>query len=101
VAGGKQGQRLSQAEVEEYLSFRNLGLAAPEKFDAVVFDNAAEGQEQFYRYKTAEEEKADAESAERAVKAVEAHNAMVEKTMKAAGVAAEPVVPAAPASRQV
>jgi len=93
---GKQGQRLTQAEVEEFQAYRSAGLAAPDKYDNVVLDNASRG-DAFYRYKSADEEKADAEAAKAEVEAVAAQNKLFEKLRaEAAKRAANPDVPAAP-----
>lgn len=96
---GKEGQWLSREEVEKLEAFRERGVAPPEEFDDVVFDNTAGGNVGGgYRHKTSGElkaEKAVADeaiaTAERRVKNLEA----VDKVAVGANVLLENRVPVA------
>ena len=91
----KAGQRLTAAEVAEMQSYTNQGIAAPAKYDGVVFDNASGG-EMHYRYATAEEEKAGQETAKREADALAADAAARERALADAAKRDEPAVPAKP-----
>lgn len=75
---GKAGQRLTQDEVAEVYAYDAKGVARPAKYDGVVFDSASGGGA-FYRYATAEEDKAAAESAKAAQAAREADDKLAAK----------------------
>lgn len=95
----KHGQRLSRQEVEEIEAFREQGRALPDKYDRVVFDNAT-GADAFYRWMTADEERAADAYADRLASEQAAYRKRLEDARRFAPAGPLPPVPPVPGEVQ-
>lgn len=89
----KAGQRLNAEEVREVEAYREAGIALPEKYDRIVFDNAS-GVDAFYRYQTAEEEKTGQARTKAAADEVAARETLMAKVRGGAAAPNDQAVPA-------
>ena len=94
MAQSKAGERLTEDEVREFVSYGNQRLALPEKFNGVVFDNSAPG-EAFYRWPTDEEVK-QASDAARAREEAAAVDARVREQAQKEAAKSQNAAPAPP-----
>lgn len=95
---GKEGQQLSDADVAEFASYHNAGLAVPDKFADVVQESTGP-QGTVYRYATAEEKRTAKEQAEALQAATEQHERFLARARAEAIKAGQPadVIPPKPA----
>jgi hypothetical protein len=81
----KEGEWLSREKVEELEAYNERGVAPPDEFDDVIFDNTRGGNVGGgYRYKTAGEKKAEKTVADEAVATAERRAKLLEKVDKQA-----------------
>lgn len=85
MVSGKEGQWLESGDVEELEAYRERGVALPDKFDDVVFDNTHGGNVGGgYRYKTAGEKQVEDEQAKTEEEAAARRAKLFEQVDKAA-----------------
>lgn len=92
----KAGQVLSEADVREYQSYHNAGVALPDKFGSVVVD-ATDPRGIVYRHATADEVKAAEDAAKASADAVADQERMNVRIRAEAAKRAAPDVPPMPA----
>ena len=94
MAVSKAGERLTDEEVKEFVSYGNQRLPLPEKFYGVVLDNSTPG-EMFYRWPTTEETRASAD-AEKARQAAATEETKIRETAQREAAKIETTAPPPP-----